>query len=51
MEFMKKLKKLPGKVIGSNTFYIYFVPSMNNGTESAIISCAHHTHADGFSAM
>lgn len=51
MEFMKKLKKIPGKVIGKNTFYIYFVPSMNNGTESGIISCAHHTHADGFSAM
>jgi len=51
MVFMKKLKSLPGKSIGKNSAYVYFVPSMNNGTESAIISCAHHTHADGFSAM
>jgi len=51
LEFMKKLKMVPGKVVGKNTFYIYFVPSMNNGTESALITQAHHTHADGFSAM
>ena len=45
--FCKELKKLDGKAKGENTIYSYYFPSINNGTESALMAMGHHSRQDG----
>lgn len=42
IDFMVKLKATGGKSLTENTVRVYYIPSMNNGTESGIITCGHH---------
>ena len=41
--FAKELKQINGKEEGVNTIHIYYFPSINNNTESAVICFGHHT--------
>lgn len=48
LEFMLKLKMVHTEKIG-NPVMCYYVPSLNDGKEAAIITCGHHSLHDGFS--
>ena len=48
---MIKIKQLPGKSVAENTVRVYYIPSLNNGTESGIIACGHHSFQDGVTQM
>lgn len=51
IDFMLKLKALPCKSFTENVVRFYYLPSINNGTESAIMTYGHHCMQDGLSAM
>ena len=46
-----KIKALDGKNPNGCSVGLYYFPSINNGTESAIMAIGHHTHHDGLSQM